>query len=94
MENSLVRLGMLWVWFARMVRYLLPWLPASFNHRMLLLVACEGSGIRLVLGSYEYEGTLEICENNVWGLIAGMAWGDANAAIVCAELGFSRQGIE
>ncbi len=60
----------------------------------IFLVACEGNGIRVVLGSNKYEGTLEICENNVWGLIAGMGWGDANAAIVCAELGFSSQGIK
>ena len=94
MENSLVRPGMLWVWFARMVRYSLPWLPALLHHHILFLVACEGNGIRVMFGSSEYEGTLEICENNIWGSIAGMAWGDTNAAVVCAELGFSRQGIE
>ena len=35
---------------------------------------------------------MEICFNNTWGTICDDAWGSSDAAVVCSQLGFSRQG--
>lgn len=45
--------------------------------------------IRLVGGSNEYEGRLEIFWNGVWGTVCDDAFGNVDAAVVCRQLGFS-----
>ena len=45
--------------------------------------------IRLVNGSAENEGTVEICYHDLWGLISDSGWDDSDAEVVCRQLGYS-----
>ena len=49
---------------------------------------CNDGDIRLVGGASKYEGTIEICFGNLWGLIAETGWGDHDAQVVCRQLGY------
>ena len=37
---------------------------------------------------WSYEGTVEICFDNLWGLIADAGWNSQNAQVVCRQLGY------
>lgn len=56
-------------------------------------IACKEDSVRLVGSSNSYEGTIEICVDKLWGLVASTAWNGSNAAVVCDQLGFQKQGI-
>ena len=52
--------------------------------------SCEDGEVRLVGGSMENEGRVEICFNNQFGTICDDAWDRRDAAVICNQLGFSR----
>ena len=52
----------------------------------------EGS-IRLVGGSSNYEGRVEVCSSGVWGTICNQHWNNIEAAVVCRQLGFNISGM-
>ena len=56
------------------------------------ITACEEGTTRLVGGREDTEGTVEICYFNLWGLVSVFGWNDADASVVCYELGYSRDG--
>ena len=39
-------------------------------------------------GNNEGEGTVEICSDNIWGLISDAGWNDIDAKVVCRQLGY------
>ena len=43
-------------------------------------------------GNNEGEGTIEICNNHIWGLISDAGWNDSDAQVVCRQLGYQTQG--
>ena len=49
--------------------------------------------MRLVGGPTESEGTVEVCVNKLWGLIGDGGWDDADAEVVCRQLGLPTGGI-
>lgn len=54
---------------------------------------CIEGDIRLVGGSNEREGIVEICQNNVFGYMCSgtsglLQWGFTNASSVCTQLGY------
>ena len=48
---------------------------------------CTNGDVRLVGGGFPNEGTVEVCFNNLWGLISDLGWNDADARVVCRQLG-------
>ena len=52
---------------------------------------CEDGDVRLVGGSKEGEGLVEVCINNRWGTVCGgrnSQWDNDEAAVVCHQLGY------
>ena len=50
---------------------------------------CTDGDVRLVGGSTEYEGRVELCFNKAWGTICGRyyGWSSNDIHVVCRQLG-------
>ena len=51
---------------------------------------CKEGSVRLVNGSIEQEGRVEVCIGGVWGSICSTAWNRVNGYVVCSQLGHRR----
>ncbi|XP_019854464.1 PREDICTED: scavenger receptor cysteine-rich type 1 protein M130-like isoform X2 [Amphimedon queenslandica] len=49
---------------------------------------CVDGKVRLVDGSLNQEGRVEVCVNGVWGSICGQGWSTSDARVVCKQLGY------
>ena len=54
---------------------------------------CTYGDIRLVGGSGEYEGNVQICINETWGWVCDNSWSLFDSRTACRQLGFSITGI-
>ena len=50
---------------------------------------CSGNSVRLINGSNEYNGRVEVCYNGYFGTICQDNWSIEDARVVCRQLGFS-----
>ena len=56
----------------------------------MLLSVCSDGDLRLADGG---KGQVEICFNNTFGSICADFWDEAEADVVCGQLGFMRNGL-
>ena len=49
--------------------------------------------IRLVGGSYQWEGRVEIYFSGTWGTISDSEWSSDDAQAACRKLGYFKPGI-
>ena len=59
------------------------------NNCALSSLECTEGDVRLIYGPSHNEGTIEICHDDLWGLISDSGWSDSDAEVVCRQLGYS-----
>ena len=55
---------------------------------------CADGDIRLVGGTSNLEGRVEICNSNAWGTVCDDSWGTVDASVACGQLGFAQSGFD
>lgn len=68
--------------------------PAADIFLLLMHAACNDFDLRLVGGTNEREGRLEVCLNTVWGTVCDDLFTASAASVVCSQLGYSREGTQ
>ena len=53
-----------------------------------IIIGWDNGAVRLVGGSNEYEGIVEVCKDNIWGLIGEAGWEIEDATVICRQLGY------
>ncbi len=49
---------------------------------------CQNGDVRLVNGSNDFEGRVELCFNETWGTICDDFWTEFETDVVCRQLGY------
>ena len=54
---------------------------------------CTTGEVRLVGGTSNAEGRVEICLNDEWGTVCDQMWDVTDAGVVCRQQGFNSVGM-
>ena len=52
---------------------------------ILFSSACQNGDVRLMDGSTELEGRVEICTGGVWATVCGDNWAQVDATVICID---------
>ena len=44
-------------------------------------------------GANERQGRVEVCLAGLWGTVCDDFWGFRDSGVICAQLGYSREGM-
>ena len=58
-----------------------------------MYIDCNDGDVRLVGSSKSSEGTVEVCFENLWGLVSESGWTQEDGEVVCKQLGYPTEGI-
>lgn len=65
----------------------------GINNRLFtVFIDCNDGDVRLVGSDFNYEGTVQVCFDNLWGQISDAGWTLNDSMVVCRQLGFQTQG--
>ena len=76
----------MWLWYDAVK------LEASSSIVIPWVLDCENGDVKLVGGSSNNEGTVQVCFDHLWGLISESGWNQKDAEVVCRELGYNPEG--
>ena len=66
--------------------------PYIMSFFCLIEIPCDDGDIRLVEGTSEYNGRVEICISGDYYTICDSRWTSADASVTCRQLGYDSQG--
>ena len=66
----------------------------NYGGLLWFFAVCTDGAVRLSGGLTKSEGTVEICFDSLWGLVAQSKWSTADAQVTCRQLGYPSQGAQ
>lgn len=52
-------------------------------------LGCTDGDVKLTGGASANEGTVLVCKNSVWGLVAQLSWDNNDANVLCKQLQYT-----